>query len=364
MSLRAQLLRTIATAPSELSDATPRVVAYLRGQFTPTGGARGRGRPNAPADLYYTAFALQALCGLLGPTAPDGVGQAAALTGGPESLLGYLRSFQDGDGLDLVHLSSLIRCWACIGFPEDDPDLPARLRERVEHFRTADGAFRRERDAGEATVYDCFLAQGAMEDLACPPDPAPILALLESARTADGAYANAPGLAVAGTAATAAAVALLCDVRDSCEAAGATGSRNPSSNGAPTGSAADSAAVAPALASALAPALAPALDSGTVAQRIDAGVRWLRERQDASGGWCAHPLLPAADLLSTGTALFALRWAGADLGACREGALDFLDALWDRRGAFRGHLADDDVDCEYTFYALLALGALHDERAE
>jgi len=41
-----------------------------------------------------------------------------------------------------------------------------------------------------------------------------------------------------------------------------------------------------------------------------------------------------------------------------EGCLDFLDSLWDARGGFHGHWADDHLDSEYTFYALLALGHL------
>ena len=39
-------------------------------------------------------------------------------------------------------------------------------------------------------------------------------------------------------------------------------------------------------------------------------------------------------------------------------ALIFLDSLWDARGGFHGHWADDHLDAEYTFYGLLALGHL------
>jgi len=33
-------------------------------------------------------------------------------------------------------------------------------------------------------------------------------------------------------------------------------------------------------------------------------------------------------------------------------------SLWTSRGAFYGNWADDVADCEYTYYALLALGHL------
>ena len=41
----------------------------------------------------------------------------------------------------------------------------------------------------------------------------------------------------------------------------------------------------------------------------------------------------------------------------RDRCLDFIDTLWTGR-AFCGHWQDDEVDCEYAFYALLALGHL------
>jgi hypothetical protein len=42
----------------------------------------------------------------------------------------------------------------------------------------------------------------------------------------------------------------------------------------------------------------------------------------------------------------------------KEPCLDFIDSLWTNEGAFHGNWADDHVDCEYTFYGLLALGHL------
>ena len=56
--------------------------------------------------------------------------------------------------------------------------------------------------------------------------------------------------------------------------------------------------------------------------------------------------------------------ARAGRGACpalepiKEPCLDFIDSLWTNSGGFYGSWGDDLQDCEYTFYALLALGHL------
>ena len=42
----------------------------------------------------------------------------------------------------------------------------------------------------------------------------------------------------------------------------------------------------------------------------------------------------------------------------KEPCLDVIDSLWTNRGGFFGTWEDDAVDCEYTYYALLAMGHL------
>ena len=42
----------------------------------------------------------------------------------------------------------------------------------------------------------------------------------------------------------------------------------------------------------------------------------------------------------------------------KETCLDFVDSLWTSTGGFYGNWADDAIDCEYTYYGLLALGHL------
>ncbi|HLY07999.1 MAG TPA: prenyltransferase/squalene oxidase repeat-containing protein [Planctomycetota bacterium] len=86
-------------------------------------------------------------------------------------------------------------------------------------------------------------------------------------------------------------------------------------------------------------------------------IDWLYGRARPQGGFFPAPDSPVPDLLSTATALHALAAAHAPLGALRDPMLDFVDTLWTGK-AFCGSWADDAVDSEYTYYALLSLGHL------
>jgi hypothetical protein len=86
-------------------------------------------------------------------------------------------------------------------------------------------------------------------------------------------------------------------------------------------------------------------------------VEWLYSRARPQGGFFPAADSPVPDLLSTATALHALAAAHAPLGALRDPMVDFVDTLWTGQG-FCGSWADDVVDSEYTYYALLALGHL------
>jgi len=70
------------------------------------------------------------------------------------------------------------------------------------------------------------------------------------------------------------------------------------------------------------------------------------------------PTAPIPDLLSTATALHALAVTGFEIDTIKERCLDFIDSLWCGKGGFYGNWADAVVDCEYTYYGLLALGHL------
>jgi prenyltransferase beta subunit len=134
-----------------------------------------------------------------------------------------------------------------------------------------------------------------------------LLNSLRRLRAADGSYANHPGLPSGTTTATAAAVLVMHQ-----------------------------------------------LDA---AADRDAGM-WLLDRCHARGGFFASRSTPVPDLLSTATALHALSVLHVPITGLCDPCLDFVDSLWTNRGGFFGTWADDAVDCEYTYYALLALGHL------
>jgi len=223
-----------------------------------------------------------------------------------DAVAAYLARFRDGHDLDFVHLTSLARCWATLS---RDLTAPARgILTRIEACRSGDGGYAQTPDAERGTVYAAFLAFGAYEDLhGTLPDPDRVLDSLGALRARDGGYANHAGDAHGITTVTAAAVLLL---------------------------------------RALGGAIDPHLGM------------WLLDRCHPSGGFVATPATPIPDLLSTATALHALAALRVPLGGVSEPCLDFVDSLWTNRGGFYGSWADETLDCEYTYYGLLALGHL------
>jgi len=246
------------------------------------------------SDLYYAAFALQGLAALGAET--------------PRAAVEYVAGFGAGERLDLVHLACLARCHATLGCSACPEAVRTRLVEAVERHRTPDGGYNLSPSARFGAAYCCFLALGAYQDLRAElPRPQPVRESVQSLRAIDGGYANERGLPVGATAATAAAVCAL-------------------------------------------------LHLGVPADP-SAG-QWLLARRGPDGGFGAFDGAPGDDLLSTAVAVHALAVLGADLGAARRPCIEFVMDLQCADGGFRGHRADDAPDCEYTFYALLALGHL------
>jgi len=292
VGLRRQLLQAAGKAADLLGDSRDRVVAFVGGQFNDDGGARAR---SARSDLYYTVFTLQCLESLGADIPADRVAR-------------YLRAFGSGDGLDLVHLASLLRARALVRCDEGSDGPAGELARRIERFRCEDGGYHGAASQARGTVYAAFLACGAVQDLGLElQDPDGLVRSVRSCLSADGAYANSPGQALGSTPATAATVTLLTDLGRSVD---------------------------------------------------PSAIEWLRQRCDPRGGFRANPLAPAPDLLSTAVALHALGQAEAPIADLTSPCIDFVDSLWDPRGGFFGHWADGSLDCEYTFYGLLALGHL------
>ena len=293
MSLRLEMQQVARAAPKALKEATELVQDFLLAQQNADGGFKDR---EGKSDLYYTVFGLDALAALDSPVDLDGV----------ES---YLMSFTEGEGLDLVHLSCLTRCWGTIGRDRMPKNLRATLLKRLEDFRKPCGGWDNSPEREHGTAYGSFLALGAYQDMGkLPPKPLRILQSLKQLETPDHAWNNHPNLPIGSTNPTAGAVVLLNNLH-----------------------------------------LPISAEVG----------QWLRSQLHAQGGFVAVPDAPIPDLLSTATALHALAALEIRLNDGEtEQCLDFVDSLWDATGGFHGHWSDDYVDCEYTFYGLLALGHL------
>lgn len=291
------MFKSVMRAASQLDETAANGISnYLLGQINDDGGFRGRAQAS---DLYYTVFGMTALSAL---------GVEFSL----DRSWNYLGNFGDGANLDFIHLTCLARCRAICRFmgdgmfPETSDDA---LIIRMEEFRAACGGYNHTaKGMRKGTVYAAFLAYCAYEDCGTKiPAMGDMLGSVEGLKCAGGGYSNDESILSGTTTATAAAMVLH-------HKAGA----------------------------------------GT----DDSTVNWLLNRCTARGGFLAGEHARMPDLLSTGTALHALKTVGATPGdrtaACRK----FIDLLWMEDGGFAGTPADLTIDCEYTFYALLGLGSL------
>lgn len=307
MSFRLEMLQVCRLAPKVLGNSTALVRDFVSGQQNADGGFRNR---DGQSDLYYTMFAVESLVAL----------QATLPV---EKLRGYLHQVVT-ERLDFVHLCCLARCWTALApsapeFAREVAPRCAELLRQIEAFRTDDGGYSPTEHRSAGTVYGCYLGMGAYQDVnhltaqaGCSgtalPDAERLGVCLEALRTTDGAYANERNMAIGSTNATAAAVTLLRHLN----------------------------------------------------QPVPASVgRWLLARSHPMGGFLAAPSSPVPDLLSTATALHALAGLQCEMSPpLQERCLDFVDSLWTNAGSFHGNWTDELVDCEYTFYGLLALGHL------
>ena len=96
---------------------------------------------------------------------------------------------------------------------------------------------------------------------------------------------------------------------------------------------------------------------GMAGKRQTEGVDKLKSFYRKNGGFAALQHAPFEDLLSTGVALYALRFLDADLRIIKPDCFTFVDELYEN-GGFRATQADTLPDVEYTFYGLLALGSM------
>lgn len=92
---------------------------------------------------------------------------------------------------------------------------------------------------------------------------------------------------------------------------------------------------------------------------VDELVKRLNSFYRNNGSFSAIKLAPAGDLLSTGVALYALKFVNSDIRIIKPDCLNYIDSLY-FDGGFCATAFDPSPDVEYTFYGLLALGALAD----
>lgn len=246
-------------------------------------------------DLYYTVFGIDA-CVAAGAK-PDW-----------HAVSKYLKGFGDGESLDLIHLSCLARCLARVPFDISE-ERACAIAGRIESFRTRDGGFDGRLGSRRGSIYGIFLACSALNELGRrPSDEHRIVGSIQALADNRGYYRNEHGIDLATTNASVGAVLLLQEL----------GSR---------------------------------VDPRTVA--------WIQEQVSPVGGFRAGPGAPIPDLVSTATALFALRSCGVRLSPeQKEGCVQFIESLWDEEGGFYGTWVDETIDCEHTFYGLLSLGCL------
>lgn len=256
----------------------------------------GFGDRSGRSDLYYTVFGLEGLLALQQPLPIEPVHR-------------YLASFGEGVDLDLIHLACLARCWSVLPMELQTSWPREALLSRLEACRSADGGYDMQPNRSTGSLYSAFMVTGAYQDLREPiPRMPQLVDFILSLRDPRGGFQQSRELPISLVPITAGAVALLRQL---------------------------------------------------VGTPIDPSVRdWLLACIDPQGGFRPAPDAPVPDLLSTATALHALAAAKVELGEFRERCLDFIDSLWTNRGGFYGHWEDTHVDCEYTYYALLALGHL------
>ena len=291
------LLETVRNASVLLgSGAEDAILSFLQSQQASDGGFTGRSGNDS--DIYYTMYAAMLY---------------AAFTGGiPQKLAEYIKKTASDTKLDFIHTCALGRLYALMSGGAVDAECKECLQKRLAEYRSLDGGFSHSAKFAEyGTPYGAFLAAAAYDELQVEiQDKELLVASVTVCRTPDSGFANQRG-ALCGTAnATAAAVAYLAVYNHS--------------GGIPAGTS-----------------------------------EFVMKLYADNGGFRASGQSPFADVLSTGSLLFAMFEAGLSLSPEKAAAtLGMIEHCWTDSGGFTGYPEDSVSDCEYTFYALLAVGAL------
>jgi len=257
VSLRLEMLQVARLSPDMLGDSTQLVADFLVGQQHQDGGFCDRaGR----SDIYYTTFGIAGIMALQLPLPV-------------EPLARYLNGWMPKlESLSLVELSCLARCWA--GLPSEfrPTDLTDRVMNRLSSFRTEDGGYGTDVGDSNGTLYGCFVALSAAQDVQeSVPNSEAMLQCIRSLKAEDGGYANSKDMPFGLVPPTAAASALLRHLGEPSD-----------------------------------PDIQP----------------WLLSCIHPDGGFVVGPGIPMPDLLSTAVALHALGDAQFDIEPIKEHCLD------------------------------------------
>jgi geranylgeranyl transferase type-2 subunit beta len=270
---------------------------FLLSQQRPDGGFAGR---EGASDLYYTGFGLRGL-GMLGELHGPPAERAAA----------FLKTKLTAevpivDFLSLIYGAMLLKTSAGIDvFAGSHAAWPEQVSEALERYRRPDGGYAKTDEGQSSSTYHTFLVVICNQLIERPiVGPQQIVEFVRSRRRDDGGFVEIGPMTRSGTNPSAAAAALL--------------------------------------------RLLDGYDDATREALID----FLIDAQTDEGGFRANTRIPAADVLSTFTALLTLsdlKMLGEiDLPAARR----YVQSMELPSGGYLGGVWDGATDVEYTFYGL------------
>jgi prenyltransferase beta subunit len=291
-----QIIKVMAAAQKLLDrQARQRITNYLQAELNQAGGFNDRsGNP----DLYYSLFGL-----------------GAAYTLGIElpwhKISAWLNKHEP-QNLGLIELSSLVKCLAIVKLALNDRQIlnskmVETLIQSLEKFRTKNGGYSYD-GKGTGLPYAAFLAMNIFQDLERKIyDTQGLKKALQSFKHSDGRFANPDSKSAGLLLSTVAGLLTLKQLEG---------------------------------------------------QADQTSLEWLKKQYQSNGGFKADSLTSLPDMLSTAVALFALKVCQVDMTPYKSRSKQFVTDHWLDDGSFCATLLDDSADCEYTYYGLLALGAL------
>ena len=281
-------------------DAVESLKEFILTQQSSDGGFLGR---DNKSDIYYTVFGIQLFIAFDLKLKFD--------------ILQYLNKIEKEKELDFIHLTSLLRSYELLNYTPLNRD---NLLQSIEKYRTENGGYNHLGLGMEkGNVYAPFLLSLLNGQTSSSEKQNQIIDSINSCKKNDGSYGNDHNILSGSTTATSAAIVLL----------------NPTSG-----------------------VNCSASSSEKQAGFFDPiSLQFLQSRAHKNGGFIAGDSAPIPDLLSTATAIFAISKCQNFQLSNSEKHREFISSLWNENGGFSGHIMDSVSDCEYTFYAMLALGS-------